>query len=74
MPELRRQILRGDIAGAQKAMTEIGMDPSYQRWVVKTTLDPRLRLSAKSVRDFYRTAGPEQRARFDRAQGAPVQP
>lgn len=66
MPDLRKQIQRGDIAGAQKAMGELGMDGSYQRWVIKTTLDPRLRLSARGVRDFYNSASPEAKGRFER--------
>jgi hypothetical protein len=74
MPDIRRQILRGDIPGAQKAMTGIGMDASYQGWVVKTTLNPATRLGPKALRDFYRTATPEQRARMERAQQAPAQP
>jgi len=68
LPDIRKQIQRGDIAGAQKAMTAVGMDASYQGWIIKTTLNPRLRLSARGVRDFYRTAGPEAISRFERAQ------
>jgi len=68
LPDIRKQIQRGDIAGAQKAMTAVGMDASYQGWIIKTTLNPRLRLSARGVRDFYRTAGPEAVSRFERAQ------
>jgi hypothetical protein len=66
MPDVRRQIQRGDIAGAQQKMTEVGMDPSYQRWVVKTTLNPATRIGTKALQDFYRTATPEARARFAR--------
>ena len=66
MPDVRRQIQRGDIAGAQQKMTEVGMDPSYQRWVVKTTLNPATRIGTKALQDFYRTASPEARARFAR--------
>lgn len=69
MPDIRRQIQRGDILGARRAMSTIGMDPSYQNWVVRTTLNPRLRLSARSTRDFYFRATPEQKARMDRALG-----
>jgi hypothetical protein len=72
MPDLRRQIQRGDVAGAQQAMGQLGMDPSYQRWVVRTSLDPRLRLSPRSIRDFYNSATEEQKSRFERAQGRPL--
>ncbi len=72
LPDIRKQIQRGDIAGAQQAMTAVGMDASYQGWIIKTTMNPRLRLSARGVRDFYRTASPEAIARFDRAKGRAV--
>jgi ppGpp synthetase/RelA/SpoT-type nucleotidyltranferase len=71
MPDIRKQILRGDQAGAQQKMTDLGLDASYSRWVLKTTLNPATRLGAKAMRDFYRTATPEQRDRMTRIQGAP---
>jgi len=75
MPDIRKQIQRGDIPGAQQAMTSLGMDAGYQKWVIKTTLNPATRIGAKALRDFYRTATPEQRARFENArQAAPQQP
>jgi hypothetical protein len=74
MPDIRRQIQRGDIPGAQQRMTELGMDAGYQRWAIKTTLNPATRIGPKALRDFYRTATPEQRARFERAQQPPQAP
>lgn len=74
MPDIRRQIQRGDVPGAQQAMQGLGMDGSYQRWVIKTTQNPATRLSAKGLGDFYRTATPEQRDRMMRFQQAPQQP
>lgn len=74
MPDIRKQILRGDVAGAQQVMTGLGMDASYSRWVVKTTQNPATRLGSKALRDFYRTATPEQRDRMTRIQGAPATP
>jgi hypothetical protein len=71
MPEVRKQILRGDVSGAQQAMEAAGMDGAYQRWVIKTTQNPATRLGAKAMRDFYRTASPEQRARMERIQQPP---
>lgn len=67
MPDLRRQIQRGDVPGAQQVMQQLGMDASYQRWVIKTSLDPRLRLSARSIRDLYNSGTEDQKARFGRA-------
>jgi hypothetical protein len=74
MPDIRKQILRGDQAGAEAKMTDIGMDASYSRWVLKTTLNPATRLGSKALRDFYRTATPEQRDRMTRIQGGPQTP
>lgn len=74
MPDIRKQIQRGDIAGAEQAMTDIGMDAAYSRWVLKTTLNPATRLGSKALRDFYRTATPEQRDRMTRIQQTPPQP
>jgi hypothetical protein len=74
MPDIRRQILRGDVSGAQQAMTNIGMDASYQRWTIKTTQNPATRLGAKALGDFYHRATPEQRDRMTRIQNAPSQP
>lgn len=74
MPDVRRQILRGDKAGAEQRMKDLGMDAGYIRWVVKTTENPATRLGAKAMGDFWRTATPEQRARMERLQQAPSQP
>ena len=74
MPDIRKQIQRGDVAGAQQAMTGLGMDAAYSRWVIKTTQNPATRLGAKALGDFYRTATPEQRDRMTRIQQAPSPP
>jgi hypothetical protein len=68
MPDIRRQIQRGDVAGATQRMEDLGIAPSMQRFVVKTTLNPATRFSPKIVRDFYRYASPEQKARVERMQ------
>lgn len=64
LPDIRRQIQRGDIAGAQQRMVELGIPPGLQRFYVRTTLNPATRMSPRAVQDFYRYATPEQRARF----------
>ena len=71
LPDIRRQIQRGDIPGAQQRMTDLGIAPGLQRFYVRTTLNPATRVSASAARNFYRYATPEQRARFERSQQAP---
>lgn len=74
LPDIRRQIQRGDLDGAMDRMTQLGIPAGLQRFYVRTTLNPSTRLSSKAVRDFYLYATPEQRSRFERAQGAPAAP
>jgi hypothetical protein len=66
MPDIRRQILRGDIPGAAQRMKELGIPIGLQRFYLRTTLNPATRLSARALKDFYGYATPEQRDRFDR--------
>lgn len=67
MPDIRRQIQRGDVEGAVEAMTELNIPPALQRFYIKTTENPALRLSPRALRDFYRYSTDEQKARMDRA-------
>lgn len=73
MPDIRKQIKRGDIDGAIGRMTELDVPQGLQRWYIKTTLNPALRMSPRAVLDFYLHATPEQKARFERARQAPPQ-
>jgi hypothetical protein len=73
LPDIRKQIQRGDIPGAQQRMNELGIPSGLQRFYVRTTLNPSTRLSSKTLRDFYQYATPEQKARMERAQ-RPVAP
>src|SRR4029077_9771920 len=68
MPDIRKQVQRGDVAGAQQAMTALGMNGAYQRWVIRTAQNPATRLSDRALRDFYFRSTPEQRARMERVQ------
>jgi hypothetical protein len=70
LPDIRRQILRGDIAGAQDRMMDLDIPVGLQRFYIKTTLNPATRMSPRATRDFYLHATPEQRQRFDRAREA----
>lgn len=67
LPEIRRQIARGDAIGAVRHMTELKMDRSFQQWVIRTTLNPSTRLSSRGLKEFYQYATPEQRDRFENA-------
>jgi hypothetical protein len=71
LPDIRRQIQRGDVDGAVNRMTELDIPQGLQRFYIKTTLNPATRLSPRAVKDFYLHSTPEQRARFERAQQAP---
>jgi hypothetical protein len=71
LPDIRRQIQRGEVAAAQQRMTDLGIPAGLQRFYVRSTLNPATRLSGRALRDFYNYATPEQRARMERAQQAP---
>jgi hypothetical protein len=65
LPDIRKQILRGDTQGAVERMTELGVSSGLQRWYIKTTLNPATRLSGRALRDFYQYANPDERARME---------
>lgn len=67
MPDIRKQIQRGDIFGARQAMTALGIPDGLQRFYIRTTVNPASRLSTKTLRDFYKYATPEQRQRLEAA-------
>lgn len=65
LPDIRKQIVRGDVAGATARMSELGIAPGLQRFYVKTSQNPATRLSPRALQDFYRTATPQQRQRME---------
>ncbi|MGB6534494.1 MAG: hypothetical protein WBF58_00860 [Xanthobacteraceae bacterium] len=65
MPDIRRQIQRGDLVGARSRMTELGIPRGLREFYVRTTLNPALRLSKRALDDFYQYATPEQRRRLE---------
>lgn len=73
LPDIRKQIKRGDVDGAIGRMTELDVPQGLQSYYIKTTLNPALRMSPRAVRDFYLHATPEQKQRFERARQAPPQ-
>ncbi len=61
MPGIREQIRAGNVAGAREAMTKLGMDPRYQMFEIRQTLNPHA-----TARQIQRNLGymtPEQRGR-----------
>jgi len=67
LPDIRRQIQNGDLAGARQSMNELGIPAGLQKFYLRTTLNPATRLSGRTLRDFYQYATPEQRARLEEA-------
>lgn len=74
LPDIRKQILRGDIDGAIGRMTELDIPQGLQRFYIRTTINPAARLSPRATRDFYLHSTPEQIQRFERALGQRPQP
>jgi hypothetical protein len=74
LPDIRKQILRGDIEGARDRMAAIGIPGGLARFYLKTTLDPATRLSGRTLKDFYRYATPEQKLRLENAPREAPQP
>jgi len=69
LPDIRRQIQRGDIQGATARMTSLGIPPGLQNFYIRTTMNPATRLNGRIIRDFYQYATPEQKLRLERARG-----
>ncbi|HEY1806002.1 MAG TPA: hypothetical protein VGG45_16130 [Terracidiphilus sp.] len=64
MPSIRAQILSGQTAEAEKHMTSLGMDRGYQKWVIRTSLNPQSRVSPRTQRMI-------QQSGFEATQSAP---
>lgn len=69
IPELRKQILRGDIAGAQQRMDDLHVSRPFQRWVWRSTLNPAARFSARTLREIWQYMTPEERERAEGYRG-----
>ncbi len=67
LPDIRRQILRGDIDGARQRMTELGIPRGLREFYIRTTLNPATRLGGRTLKDFYLYATPEQKQRLENA-------
>lgn len=69
LPDIRKQVQRGDVSGAQERMTALGVPPGLQRFYIRTSMFPETRMGGRTLRDFYLYATPEQRERMERARG-----
>lgn len=67
LPDIRKQIQRGDLAGAQQRMDELAIPKGLQKYYIRTTMNPATRLGGRTLKDFYLYATPEQRQRLERA-------
>jgi hypothetical protein len=73
MPDIRKQIQRGDVMGARAAMQSLGIPRGLQDFYVRTTLNPATRLGGRTLKDFYVYATPEQRQRLEDARTLQLQ-
>ncbi len=66
MPDIRRQIISGDIQGARAKMTQLGVAPGLQNYYVRVARAPGMRLTGRHLRDFNLYATPEEKAELAR--------
>lgn len=60
LPDIRKMIKRGQMDEALAKMAELKMAPSYQRYVVQTTLNPSRRVNKRGLDILYRSGSPEE--------------
>jgi hypothetical protein len=65
MPDIIEKIRNGDVAGARDDMHKLGMAPGLINYYVRTTLNPRLKMNTRSMRQLLQHASPEERARIE---------
>ena len=70
MPSIRTKIKLGDLDGAAKDMTALGLDKEEQRFAVRNATNPGARLSKGPMKRFGLYATPEQKDALTRAQQA----
>ena len=68
-PDIRKQVQRGDTAGAREALQAIGTPPGMIRGVIRNALNPAGALHGRTLLDFYHYGTPEQVERMERARG-----
>ena len=63
--EIVEKIRSGDLQGARKQMTDIGLPPQLQNAEIRATLNPSARMSAHQIRNFMLSAPADDRAKFE---------
>jgi hypothetical protein len=66
LPEIRKMIKRGQMPEALAKMRELKMDSNYQRYVIRTTLNPSTRITKRGRDTLYRTGDQEAIENFER--------
>lgn len=64
MPGVIEMIKDRDFAGAKAAMRALSIPPREQDYYIRTTLNPRLRMSTQAAKRLLRSAPPEERERI----------
>lgn len=64
LPDIRQQIQDGDVQGAVKRMTDLGIAPGLQRYYISQAQHPHM--TQRQLHNFMRYATPEQRERLAR--------
>jgi len=70
MPDVIEKIKNGDVQGARADMKKLGVSPGLANWYVRTTLNPKLKMNTRKMREMLRSATPEERARLQELRGA----
>ena len=65
MPDIRKMIRSGNADSAREKMTSIGIAPSKQNFIIRSTLNPQI--SQRRMTEFNRRASEEEKERMARA-------
>jgi len=64
MPDIRKDIKRGNLEEAQRKMTEVNIDPRLQKFFIDTTLNPSASFARRRMQQFMQTLPQEQQERI----------
>jgi hypothetical protein len=67
LPKIRSLVQNGQIADAKALMTEIGVNRGLQNYFIRTTINPKSRLSSKKIKEMKQIGTPEEQDRFFKA-------
>jgi hypothetical protein len=67
LPKIRSLVQNGQIADAKALMTEIGVNRGLQNYFIRTTINPKTRLSSKKIKEMKQIGTPEEQDRFFKA-------